>query len=123
MSECPKYKRLKPDFMARSPRVAVDHHGFLEAVDDAEDDEDDAVTAMDPDSKPMRYYESHKILGKLYRAIDEQQFLQSMRSRHNLVKTQETSRLMSRLWDYVQRQNVLVQWTHYKPLARRIKES
>lgn len=119
MAQCPRYERFRPDFMAPNPRI-IASKGFVEIRDDSDQHDDDIVSQLDPDSKPMRYYESDKVLGHLYRAIDEHKFLAEMKRDRNRGSEQET--LMPALWDYIQRSNLLVQWEHHRHLARNLKE-
>lgn len=123
INELPRSKRFRPDFMAPSPRAIIESGG-IEVLDDDHDDvpDDDPVAALDPDSGRMRYYESHKILGHLYRDIDEQRFLADMHRQHNRIGDSKEDKLMATLWDYVQRHNLLVQWEHNRTRARQIKD-
>jgi hypothetical protein len=62
----PKFSQYRPDFMAYGPHITVLKNKPLafSAPEKAEiDDEEDTPT--------YKYYESDKILGKLFRAIDE----------------------------------------------------
>lgn len=123
INELPRSQRFRPDFMAPSPRAII-ASGGIKVLDDDHDEapHNDPVAELDPDSGPMRYYESTKVLGHLYRAIDEQQFLSDMhRQNHHLGNGTENT-LMKSLWDYIQRHNLLVQWEHNRALARQIKE-
>ncbi|GAB7352148.1 hypothetical protein MBLNU459_g2637t1 [Dothideomycetes sp. NU459] len=124
ITQLPKCKRFRPDFMARSPRAIIEAGG-IGVLDDDEDEvaDDDPVVALDPDhTGPMRYYPSEKVLGHLYRAIDEQRFLADMHRQNRLLTDGTENTMMARLWDYVQRNNLLVQWEHHTDLARQIKE-
>ncbi len=63
MSRLPKYNPWRPDFEAPGPHVRIEKHkglSFDTPVDRERDDEDEDFSAY-------RYYESEKILGKLYR--------------------------------------------------------
>lgn len=64
----PKFNAFRPDFMAYGPHITVLKNKplTLNAPEKAElDDEEDTPT--------YKYYESDKILGKLFRAIDERE--------------------------------------------------
>ncbi|TKA65730.1 hypothetical protein B0A49_07514 [Cryomyces minteri] len=125
MDECPRHNNLRPDFMAHGPRVLIED-GVALAVE-AEEDDDDPVSALDPDARPYRYYESNKVLGQLYRAIDEKSFFEEMQSQSRSSVTIEpglgSQTLMDKLWDYVQRETLLIQWEHRMELAREIRET
>lgn len=81
MKECPKYDRIRPDFMAPSPRVFIDEDPGLLQFEEALE-EDQALEELEVEVSPIRYYRSTRALGHLYRAIDEVQFLQSMQQEH-----------------------------------------
>ena len=112
MKKCPKYDLCRPDFMAPSPRVTVEKGTWvLEGKSPrslAEEDED-PVSALDPDAKSYRYYESEKVLGKLYRAIDEKNFLAELQRRARELEATDSfdQTLIHRLWAYVQSQTRL----------------
>src|SRR5271170_6898777 len=119
MKTCPKYDLYRPDFMAPSPRVTVEKSiAVLEEQSPRNlADEGEAVESdLDPDTKSYRYYESEKVLGKLYRAIDEKNFLVELQRRARELEATDTSdqTLIRRLWAYVQRQTHLVQWNHHR---------
>jgi hypothetical protein len=118
MSKCSKYDPYRPDFMAPGPRVTVEKGlAVLEEqfgrnlADEGEDVESD----LDPDTKSYRYYESEKVLEKLYRAIDEKNFLAELQRRARELEATGGSdqTLIHRLRAYVQRQTHLVQWNHW----------
>ncbi|TKA75094.1 hypothetical protein B0A49_03357 [Cryomyces minteri] len=125
MDECPRHNNLRPDFMAHGPRVLIEDGVALAA--EAEEDDDDPVSALDPDARPYRYYESNKVLGQLYRAIDEKSFFEEMQSQSRSSVTIKpglgSQTLMDKLWDYVQRETSLIQWEHRMELAREIRET
>ncbi|KKY27150.1 putative rna-dependent rna polymerase [Diplodia seriata] len=138
MSQCPRYDMIRPDFMATSPHVPVvrkDGVGFVDAADqhnaDDDDDDADAVEALDPDLRSYKYYESDRVLGRLYRAIDEKTIFEDMHRRlRNSTATTTTPRaaaddgttLLSHIWNYILRETALIQWESYMPLAREIRE-
>ena len=105
MKECPKYNRCRPDFMALSPRVIVSDNGFLDLEDeDVQDDE--AFEDLDAERRALRYYQSNKVLGELYRAIDERKFLTRMQheQRTHMLTSNITSNLLKTLLAYMRRQ-------------------
>ncbi|KAF2459589.1 RNA dependent RNA polymerase-domain-containing protein [Lineolata rhizophorae] len=138
MSTCPKYDRFKPDFMASGPRLIVlDNHitGFQEdAFIDGDDEEDNPLEDILPRHLPKMFYKSDRVLGQLYRAVDEEQFLTSlkvspMKSNGNGLVTYTSNGssnvnnkpLMQRLWAYVERETRGLQWKHHEPIARSIR--
>ena len=113
--------------MAPSPRAIIESGGIniLRGDDDYEEEytENDPVVQLDAGIRRIRYYESKKALGYLYRAIDEHQFLREMHRKHGVQSDHQGDTLMSKLWDYVKRNNVLLEWEHHRSLARKIKEA
>jgi hypothetical protein len=124
LSKLPKPGRGRPDFMAPGPRYRIEKEG-IQSIQEVEDDEEDVVTALDPEGTRMRYYESKRVLGKLYRAIDEQDFLEGLqkRSRTSPIAAGAETTLVDQIWQYALRQTHLVQWAHQIDHARDIKEA
>jgi hypothetical protein len=113
--------------MAPSPRVTVEKDIWdleNQRLGSFADEDEDAVTALDPDTRGYRYYESQNVLGKLYRAIDERNFLAELQERGRRPDRAEPSgdSLIHRLWAYVKVQIHLVQWEHHLKWARDVKE-
>lgn len=114
--------------MAPSPRVTVEKDIWVlenQSPHNFAEEDEDLVSALDTDAKSYRYYESEKVLGRLYRAIDEKNFLAELQERARELETADgfDQALIHRLWAYVQRQTRLVQWDHYHEWAREIKEA
>ena len=129
LSQLPRSKRFRPDFMAPGPRYRIEKRGiqFLdeEALEGMDEEEPDVVTALDPDSAQIQYYESTRVLGRLYRAIDEQNFLEELQkqSRTSSKDVDTRATLINKVWQYALRQTHLVQWAQHKDQARDIKEA
>ncbi|KAM0717022.1 hypothetical protein Q7P37_006874 [Cladosporium fusiforme] len=122
MKELPRYDRYRPDFMAPSPRVLVSTSGELD-FEDLDEHDDDAFEGIDEEKKPMRYYRSEKVLGQLYRNIDEKQFVVEMQRQHHARILDSSSGLLDNLCDYVLRQDsdFGVLYESYMDLARDIR--
>lgn len=113
LGRIPKCRPYRPDFMAPSPRVHVEEDiAILEQKDEKGYESDDE------DRPRLRYYRSERALGYLYRAIDEQAFLQELQS---LPKAEETS-LLDQLWSYVELQTAGFIWDHCVEDAEKVKE-
>lgn len=124
MQDCPRHDRLRPDFMAPSPRAIIESGGVdILPEDDEEEIENDPVADLDPVGRRMRFYRSEKALGHLYRAIDEHQFLRNIHREHKITAYSHVNTLMIKLWDYMKRNTVLVGWEHNRKRARQIKEA
>lgn len=123
----PKHPRVRPDFMAPSPRVFVSPEGFLD-FETTDEEEDDAFDGIDSEKARMQYYTSQKALGHLFRDIDERQFLTKMQQRRrgaSKLQGQGRETLMVSLLRYAQYWTGRwgVQYDHQKILARRIRQS
>jgi len=82
---------------------------------DNQDDEDD-------DFPSFRYYESEKILGKLYRAIDERKLFEQIQERALTDSAKDESTVMNAVWEYVQEACMLIEWKHNEEWARDIRD-
>lgn len=119
----PRHSNVRPDFQAPGPRVLVDESvNVQEDSDDEADDRDDDEEASMPQ---LRYYQSDKVLGKLYRAIDEHEIFEQIQrqSRHSNDRLSPGRDAITRVWDYVQKVTALIEYRHYLPFARLVKES
>ena len=122
----PRAPFIKPDFHAHGPRVLINNIVNLEAGEHPYDVQAqyDVEELDDISQPPIRYYPSHKVLGKLYRAIDEQKFFEEIQTHpRHLGKSLPAQRnLLHRVWKYVEEKTALIQWQHYENFAREIKE-
>jgi len=111
--------------MANAPGLVVSADQVtITENDPLEHEEFDAVHALDPERRRPQYYISHKILGKLYRAIDETKFMNAMHSRLSTTSKPPGSKsLLDELWAYVKRNVRYIQWNHLLPLAQQIRDS
>jgi hypothetical protein len=121
MSQLPKYNNWRPDFLAPGPHVTIEKKDGLSFEEthyrDLDDEEDDE------DSLPrFRYYESTKILGKLYRSIDEREIFSQIQQRSSETSKDHASTVIHAVWDYVQRVCRLIQWEHLEEWARGIRD-
>lgn len=119
MSKFPKYTPWRPDFEAPGPHVTVEKKegiSFDEAGDpDADGDEDD-------DFSRYRYYESDKVLGKLYRAIDEREIFNEIQQRARTDGGDNNYTVIHAVWEYIKQECRLIQWQHMREWARGIRD-
>ncbi|KAJ4288800.1 hypothetical protein N0V88_007127 [Collariella sp. IMI 366227] len=71
LTHLPRSDKWRPDFLARGPQITIHERSEIEmnssiACQDEEDDEDSE------EGPRHRFYASEKILGELYRSVDEQ---------------------------------------------------
>lgn len=123
----PKFPKTRPDFQAPGPRVLIEktinfEEEDLETSPNEENDELDEVESYEP--ARMRYYESPKVLGRLYREIDEQKFFEQMQARSSLPapNTGMTHSLVDAVWNYIRDKTLVIQWRHYLEFAKDVKE-
>ena len=100
--------------------------GLLDLEEEEDREQDEAFDGIDAETRPMRYYESQKALGKLYRNIDERQFLADMQKSHHLATNSRTQgALMRQLLDYVVHTATVTfggnMYKHHKELARQVR--
>ena len=69
----------------------------------------------------MKYYESTKALGFLYRAIDEREFLDELQSQKPRNPKSNTD-ILSQIWAYVRLKTHLVEYSHLIEWAEGVKE-
>lgn len=87
-----------------------------EAVDylDQEDEDDDFPS--------YRYYESDRVIGKLFRAIDERQIFENIQQRAMIEGITSGSTVIGAVWVYVQSTCELIQWKHLQEWARDVRD-
>jgi hypothetical protein len=113
--------------MAPGPHVSIikkEDIAFAEekTLQEEDDDQDDL--------QEYRYYESGKINGKLYRAIDEREvFKDIQRLGHTETAPGAKKRsnysdtyLMDKVWDFVIRRCKSLQWQHLLEWARDLRD-
>ena len=83
---------------------------------------DDNTSTDDPSG--YRYYESEKILGKLYRAIDEEAIFEDLEedTEGSIFSTASNENVLQEIWAFVESEMELVEWDDYIPEAEGIKE-
>ena len=114
----PKYSRARPDFMAPGPRVKIQEGPEIATVED--DTEKDELLAGA--EQKFAYYPSQKVLGKLFREIDEVEFLKQVREdAHSVTSHLPGKPLMETVWDHIKHNTMLVQWNHLRGLAEEIR--
>lgn len=127
LSSMPRYSRCRPDFMAPGPHVTIIKKQAIAFAEEGllnnEADDDD-------DTQSYRYYESEKINGKLYRAIDERKVFKDIQQMglqedatggRSRSKYSETN-LMDHVWDVVARRCKSLHWLHHLEWARDIRD-
>lgn len=117
----PKSSNVKPDFQAPGPRVLIENSVKLEDLDVQDDDEDE--DELQETIPATRYYTSQKVLGKLYRAIDEQDFFTAIQRQSKAAWSHQDPSLADRVWEYVREKTALIQYHHYLGFARDVKEA
>jgi len=120
MSMLPRYNPWRPDFEAPGPYVTITKNDDLffeppRTQSSQFGDEDDEFVGY-------RYYQSNKILGKLYRAIDERKIYEEIRQRSHVNGSDFSTRLMKAVWNYVERKVALIQWEHLREWAWDLRE-
>jgi hypothetical protein len=121
MSRAPRYPKYRPDFEAPGPHVLIEPKKKLSFVPRSYRDPDDE-NDEDEDISRNRYYKSDKVLGKLYRAIDETKVFKENQDRSRAEGDPYSSAVIENVWKHVQEKCKLIQWEHKKEWARDIRE-
>ena len=113
--------KVKPDFQAPGPRVLMENLISLENLDEKVDSEE--IEELDEYTVPTpKYYRSEKVLGKLYRAIDEHQLFEEIqRSNHSEDQSRPQGSQFNAVWKSIQERTALIQYEHYIDFAGNIK--
>jgi hypothetical protein len=127
-NKLPKFPKIRPDFQAHGPRALIEKTINLKEEDQVEDPTNEEDTELDEvasyEPPRYRYYESPKILGKLYRQIDEQRFFEQLQMQSKIpgLQGKSISSLTDAVWVYVRDRTALIQWHHYIDFAKDIKD-
>ncbi|CBX98093.1 similar to rna-dependent rna polymerase [Plenodomus lingam JN3] len=116
---------IRPDFMAPGSNLVINELGSAELEELEQDDVDapDRISVLDADKARMRYYRSDKVLGVLYRDIDEQKFFARMKHDfENFRHSWGGQSLMSKLRTYIERETRGVLWAHHRAFAEDLRE-
>src|ERR1700761_8049368 len=97
----PPSAKFRPDFMATGPHVHISKDKNLNFQEGPQSRDDEGE-----EGPSYRYYESTKVLGKLFRAIDEREILfgGSDRSLGSRLSTRGRQSVLKVVWDCIQRQ-------------------
>ncbi|KFY03027.1 hypothetical protein V490_00321 [Pseudogymnoascus sp. VKM F-3557] len=121
----PRYNKFRPDFMAPGPHVHVQNDKPLSFDTSPEP----GFCQDDDDVSGHKYYKSDKILGKLYRAIDEREVFGSVQQEGLSAymsevnkKRSSVSSVLENVWDYVQYRCQAIQWKHHLDRAWGIRD-
>ncbi|KAL8727230.1 MAG: hypothetical protein Q9166_006194 [cf. Caloplaca sp. 2 TL-2023] len=123
MTKTPRSSNIRPDFQAPGPRVLVEKTITVEGLEGQDEDEDEDEIEVVEEAPATRYYKSEKVLGKLYRAIDEHDFFEEIQRHSRSVPKPQGISLAEEVWKYVREKTALIEYTHYLPFARDIKEA
>ena len=114
----PRYPRERPDFMAPGPHVKMleDKPMFESSEGNIDSDEEFNV---------FTYYPSRKILGKLFRAIDERSIFEHVQQRKPDPSSDRTSDLSRSVpigvWSYITDCYSEILWRNHLDRARSIR--
>jgi hypothetical protein len=117
---------FRPDFMAPGSDLVINELGAAELAELEEDDIDnpDSVSVLDADKSRIRYYRSDKILGLLYRAIDEKKFFDKMkRDFEAFQRCWGGESLVQKLKRYIIRETQGLLWEHHWDFAEQLRET
>jgi hypothetical protein len=110
ISQMPRGNRYRPDFEAPGPHVLIEKGGIK--FDDPTFEDPMEIEDEDDEYSSYRYYESEKVLGKLYRAIDEREIFEQIQARADVNGNAQRSSVIDEIWKYVQKRAVGIQWEY-----------
>jgi hypothetical protein len=115
----PKFSPARPDFMAPGPHVILEKKEDIRFQDEPQrDGEED-----DEDSQAYRYYQSEKILGKLYRDIDEREVFREIQQRGlQSDRARPDMPFLESIWQFVMRWCRSLHWERHCGMARDIRD-
>jgi hypothetical protein len=120
MTLLPRSNPFRPDFEAPGPQVHVEKNNGIDFEErhfrDPLDDEDE-----DDEFSSYRYYESNKVLGKLYRAIDEREIFGHIQKRAAAEGIARQSSVLEEVWKYVLGKVQGIQWEYLLEWAQGIR--
>lgn len=126
MKEMPRYSRIRPHFMTPGPHVGILKDKPISFV--SEDSYSDIKPDEDDDFMPFRYYQSHRILGQLFDAVDEHEIFKQLQD-NRIMNTNYSTRnwnrktsLLHTLWIYAQRNSRKTDWKKHLDRARGIRD-
>lgn len=126
MSQIPRGSdHIRPDFMAPGTNLVINELGAaeLEELEQDDIDEPDSISVLDADKGRTRYYRSEKVLGILYRRIDEKKFFDRMKNDfESFRQTWDNESLIEKVRRYIVRESRHVQWDHYWDFAEELRE-
>lgn len=126
MKEMPRYSRIRPHFMTPGPHVEILKDKPVSFI--SEDSYNDIKADDDEDFAAFRYYPSHRILGKLFDAVDEHEIFKRLQDNRILNTTHPTrnwdrkTSLLHRIWIYVQHNSRKTDWKMHLDRARGIRD-
>ena len=98
--------------MATGPRVHI-----ADSIEILEEKAEITIEEDDDEQPEMRYYKSRNILGTLYRSVDEQEFLETLKQ-----SSGEPTNVLDGVWRYIQNETAGFQWDHLLSPLQDIKE-
>lgn len=102
--------------MAPGPRVRIAES--IEVLDKGNEYiwDDDAESVIDDDDDvrpPLRYYKSQRVLGALYRMINEKDFVNELEwDSSNRQPQSKSVNVLASVWEYVERETAGFLWDH-----------
>lgn len=121
MEMMPKAPKWRPDFMSPGRHVNISSKGELafattEILDEGEDQD------LSGDFPKHKYYESDKVLGKLFRNIDERKIFKQIKSHSAAYESPLNTTVIHKVWSYVKHSCYGFQWDHLLEEARNIRD-
>lgn len=119
----PRSAKTRPDFLAPGPRVLIAPK--LEFNEESDDEYSENDGDQDTSVPQFRYYESPKVLGQLYRAIDEHKIFDQIKDQPRTLNVYlaRSESPLGAVWEYVKQETALIQYSHFVTFAKDTKEA
>jgi RNA dependent RNA polymerase len=115
LKEIPRSPLFRPDFMAPGASTKVEKGILMRELMSQDPDE--------TDPRGYRYYESEKVLGTLYRSIDENAFFEALEDDASSVFSKGSNcSVLEQVWRYVEMATPSVHWRTYLKAAAEIRD-
>jgi hypothetical protein len=116
LNEIPRSPSIRPDFMAPGASTKIEKRISMRPLTSQERDE--------TDPRGYRYYESERVLGTLYRSVDEDAFFEALEDDASSVFSRGSNcSVLEQVWRYVETAAPSVPWRSYLKAAAEIRDS
>ncbi|QSZ33846.1 hypothetical protein DSL72_005419 [Monilinia vaccinii-corymbosi] len=118
-ADVPRSTLWRPDFMASGPHIKISNQP-KDSIELAKEYAPIEVMDEEDEISNIKYYESPKACGQLYRDIDERQFFDEIKRINS--QADDDIDIMQKVWEFVLYQCKNLFWHHWRDDALQIQE-